>query len=292
MKKEITPPELPIVAWTPETEIEPGFYYSGMPSDIYHKTKGDSKSSLDVFHDDPYKYYNRKEKEQTRPMQLGSAIHAAMLEPEVFAEDYIMLPTIKDRRQPEYKNAVKAFGAGKVFTNNECEKIEGMKSAIRQNDEAKRLLDELPGYFELSGFAIDPETGLMIRHRFDKLAYDGEKWIGVDLKKTTKIDEYSLSKKILDFRYHVQDQVYRHGFKLITGQELAEFNFVCIEEDYPHLVGTFELCDLSQRVGYDDYRFDMINLSQHKNGQASANNNRGKSVISLPEFALRDFDLL
>lgn len=289
MKNEM--PELPIKQWKEGITVEPGFYYLGMPNEVYHALEGDSKSSLDILNDDPYKYFNRKERETTRNMEMGTAIHAAMLEPKAFAEDFIMLPTISDRRQPEYKNASKAVGKSNVFVGKECEKIEGMQKAIKANDEAQRLLD-LPGYFEISGVAIDPETGLIIRHRFDKLAWDGRQWIGVDLKKTTKVDDYSFSKKIYDLRYHVQDSLYRHGFELITGQEMRSFQFVAIEEDYPHLVAIYELCDMSKKIGFDEYRYDMATLKQYKEGQQMAHNNRGRALISLPEFIMREHDVL
>ena len=51
-----------------------------------------------------------QKKEQTRAMELGSTIHAAILEPEVFKKEYMLLKGLKDRRQPEYKGGRKAKG--------------------------------------------------------------------------------------------------------------------------------------------------------------------------------------
>ena len=171
-------------------------------------------------------------------MELGSAIHAACLEPDLFATEYMLLPEVKNRQQPEYKQAVKAFGAGKVFTNDDCEKISGMQNAVHEHDEAHKLLTA-PGYFEVSGFFICPISGLQMRIRFDKLAFIGGEWVGFDLKKTQGADDYKFSKSIWDYRYHVQDHIYSMGFKAITGKELAAFKFGAVEDVYPHIVEVY-----------------------------------------------------
>lgn len=271
-------------------EIIPGNYYLNMPNDVYHSMPGsESKSGLDIFHDDPYKFFNKKPREQTRPMQLGSAIHAAILEPDAFAKEYMMLPEIADRRQSEYKQAVKAFGVGKVFTNAECEKIAGMQKAVHANTEAHKLLTA-PGFFEVSGFSIDEKTGLVIRHRFDKLACVNGEWIGVDLKKTQGADQYKFSKSIFDYRYHVQDAIYSKGFKEITGNELAAFKFIAVEESFPHKVAIYELCDASRKIGIDEARIDLDELAEYKAGNKVAHNNNDSEIISLPEWVMRQYE--
>ena len=269
--------------------IETGKYYLNMPNETYHDHKSISKSGLDKFDIDPYKFYNAKQMKQTRAMQTGSAIHAAVLEPEVFAKEFMMLPEIKDRRQAEYKAAVKSFGEGNVFTNAECEKIKGMQKAVWAHDEARRLL-KAQGYCEISGFARDNETGTICRHRFDKLAnIDGE-WWGVDLKKTQDVREFKFSRTISDYRYHVQDAFYSDQFEWITGEKLAGFKFIAVEEEYPHKVAVYELCDVSKQIGSEAYRHNLNMYAEYESGAIKAHNNSGSEVISLPEYVLRQFE--
>lgn len=270
-------------------KIEAGNYYLNMPNDIYHGSEGDSKSSLDIFHDDPYKYFHRKQRKQTRPMQLGSAIHAAILEPDVFATEYMLLPEIKDRHKSEYKMAVKSFGEGKVFTNADCVKISGMQGAVHANTAAHELLSA-PGFFEVSGFSVDEKTGLLIRHRFDKLAFIDGGWYGVDIKKTQGANQYKFSRSIWDYRYHVQDAIYSNGFKAITGMELQGFKFIAVEDEYPHKVAVYELCDMSRKIGQDEARMDLDLLAEYKSGKIQAHNNSDCEIISLPEFVLNQFE--
>jgi hypothetical protein len=271
-------------------KVEPGNYYLNMPNDVYHSMPGSySKSGLDTFHNDPYKFFNPAERKQTRPMELGSAIHAAILEPNVFAEEYMLIPEVKDRRQSEYKMAVAQFGAGKVFTNDDCKKIEGMQKAVHANDEAHKLLT-VPGFFEVSGFSVDEKTGLVMRHRFDKLALIDGEWFGVDLKKTQGSDQYKFSKSIYDYRYHVQYAIYSKGFKEITGIDLSGFIFIAVEDIHPHKVAIYELCDISKKIGRDEARMDLDLLAEYKAGNITAHNNSECEIISLPEFVLRQHE--
>lgn len=282
--------ELKTKQYEEDMEIETGFYYLNMPNEIYHHLSGSvSKSGLDIFHDDPYKFYHRKEKSQTRAMQLGSAIHAACLEPGVFERDYVLLPDVKDRRQPEYKQAVKSLGEGHVFTNADVDKIKGMQAAVHDNVEAHKLLSA-QGYTEISGLSVDENTGLVIRHRFDKLAFIDGKWWAVDIKKTKGADEYSFSKSIWDYRYHVQQAVYSKGFEEITGEKLAGFKFIAVEDEYPHKVSIYELCDMSQKIGSDEARMDIDLLAEYEKGNMTAHNNEPSKIISLPEFVMRQFE--
>jgi len=280
---------LPLKIYEEGLEIENGYFYLNMPNDVYHASKGDSKSSIDVFHENPYKYFNRKQRKQTRPMELGSAIHAACLEPDLFAQEYMLLPEVKDRRQPEYKQAAKALGEGKVFTNDDCEKISGMQTAVHNNHDANVLLTA-PGYFEVSGFFLCPISGLQMRVRFDKLAFIGNEWVGVDLKKTQGADDYKFSKSIWDYRYHVQDCIYKMGFKAITGKDLTVFKFIAVEDVYPHVVEVYELCDLSQKIASDEVKIDMLSLLEYKKGNVKAHNNNQSTIISLPNWVLNQFE--
>lgn len=269
---------------------EVGNYYLSMPNETYHATKGFiSKSGLDIFHKDPYKYFNQKPREQTRAMQIGSAIHAAILEPEVFEREFMLLPEIKDRRQAEYKQAVKSFGVGNVFTDKDCEKISGIKNAVWANDEARKLLSA-DGHCEISGFSVDEETGVKFRHRFDKLACVNGEWFGVDVKKTQSVDEFKFSRSMWDYRYHVQDALYSRGFKSIAGKELAGFFFIAVEEEYPHKVAVFELCSVSQSIAETELNEDLALYSEYAKGNIKAHNNSQSTIISLPEWVLREYE--
>lgn len=268
--------------------VDAGHYYAGMPNNDYHAHKGSiSKSGLDLIDRDPYHYFYQEHKEQTRPMQVGSAIHAAILEPDVFKDQFMMLPEIADRRQPEYKQAVKRYGAGNVFTGADCKNIENIQDAVWSNKEASELLSA-DGHCELSGFVQDPESGIICRHRFDKYISDGE-W-AVDIKKTQDVREWKFARSIADYRYHVQDAFYIDQHEWLTGRKLRGIKFIAVEEKYPHKVAVYYLDDISRGIGRKQYRENLNTYAEFIKADKKPENNAPAQIIMLPEYVMRQYE--
>lgn len=267
--------------------VEVGSYYTNMLNENYHSHNSISKSGLDLIERDPYHYFYQEQREQTRPMQVGSAIHAAILETEVFKREFMMLPEIKDRRQPEYKQAVKQYGVGNVFTGSDCNNIENIQDAVWNNKEAADLLSA-EGYCELSGFVQDPETGIICRHRFDKYINDGE-W-AVDVKKTQDVREFKFARSIADYRYHVQDAFYIDQHEWLTGKKLRGMKFICVEEKYPHKVAVYYLDDVSRDIGRKQYRENLNTYAEFIKAEKKPVNNEPAQIITLPEYIMRQYE--
>lgn len=267
--------------------IELNGYISGMPDSYYHKTEGFiSKSSLSVLKESPFKFFNQKKRVPTKAMQIGTAIHCAILEPEKFQEQYILMPNIKTKASKEYKDLVKENPFIEIITGKDAKNLKGMMSAIDSNDEAKRLLS-LDGWCEVSGFHTDPETGVKLRHRFDKLTKCG---IGIDLKKTQSVSPEELSKTIYKYGYDMQDSLYSDAYEVISGKPLKAFYFIFIEEEYPHEIAVVSLDDVSKYIGRDQYQNLLIDYSYYMANPEMANNNAPMQTISLPEWALRKYE--
>src|SRR5690554_8185442 len=70
-----------------------------MSNEEYHDLPDSiSKSGLDLIVRSPAHYRFAEHREPTRAMVIGTAIHAAILEPDVFATEYLLLRDITDRR--------------------------------------------------------------------------------------------------------------------------------------------------------------------------------------------------
>ena len=214
-------------------------------------------------------------------MVLGSALHMACLEPDIFYDTYHLLRSSENRMTSEYKQAKKDFGEEFVLVKPEIEKIEGMarnlhKSAICEyldNDYCEK---------ELSGFAIDPETGLMCRHRFDAII-DG---IAIDLKTTTDARKPAFSKKILDFGYHIQAAFYVDQYNWITGEEIKKFIFAAIETSAPYAVKIYELEQDSMDAGRKKYRQALNEYAQCKSSDTWPSYDQEIETIGIPQWAL------
>lgn len=233
--KTITPDQL-----TPELAAQ-GCAVVGMSNEDYHAYPAYSKSGLDLIDRSPYHYHLRTPKKATRPMEIGTAIHCAILEPERFAKEYMLLRDVTDRRQSEYKEAVKVYGSERTLSGPEADKVSTMQETVLSRHQG--LSD--PDYTELSLFAKCPKTGLMIKARLDWI----KAGLAIDLKKTQDVRPFELAKSITNYRYHVQDRFYSYVYKLATGESLKDFIFLFVEEEFPHATVLAPLDSLAREVG-------------------------------------------
>lgn len=268
--------------------IELSGYISGMPDEYYHNTEGFiSKSSLaSLDKETPFRFFNGKKKQPTSAMKMGTALHCAVLEPDKFSQTYMLMPDVKTKTLKAYKDAVKENPSKEIVNGTDVENLKGMISAISNNSAARELL-ELDGWNEVSGFHIDEDTGIKLRHRFDRLTKCG---VGIDLKKTQSVKPEELSKTISNFSYDMQDALYSDAYEAITGRKLNAFYFIFVEETYPHQVAVVYLDDISKQVGRDKYRGLLIDYTYYKDNPEKINNNSGIEMISLPEWVLRKYE--
>ncbi|MGB0942958.1 MAG: PD-(D/E)XK nuclease-like domain-containing protein [Marinomonas sp.] len=312
--------------------LKTGNYYSNMPNDIYHGIKEViSKSSLCEFYQSPFKFFNKIDKEPTKAMKVGTALHSATLEPELFDKEYCVEPFWDDYLTSEaaMKSWLKERGivikgitklsqleiAAKIYEADISSKIkcteelafelsnqgkerlkpdtqtliDGMKSALYGNDDARKYLDA-DGFCEVSGFSKDKETGILCKHRFDKLAFVDGMAFGIDVKKTQDVSDRALSSAIAKYSYHVQAAFYSDQYEVITGNKLDGFVFLFVEESFPHEVRVVELDDLSIEIGRKQYKEMLSLFAKYQSGEIVAHNNESTRIISLPEYLLSQYE--
>ncbi|EHY3133832.1 exodeoxyribonuclease VIII [Escherichia coli] len=201
-------------------DIEPGIYY-GISNENYHAGPGVSKSQLDDIADTPALYLWRKnapvDTTKTKTLDLGTAFHCRVLEPEEFSNRFIIAPEF-NRRTNAGKEEEKAFlmecaSTGKtVITAEEGRKIELMYQSVMALPLGQWLV-ESAGHAESSIYWEDPETGILCRCRPDKIIPEFH-WI-MDVKTTADIQRFKTA--YYDYRYHVQDAFYSDGYEAQFG---------------------------------------------------------------------------
>ena len=225
-------------------------FIEDMPNDDYHKSDGISKTGLDKIERSPAHYRWPEKRNSTRNMEIGTAIHAAILEPVRFDSEYCLSDSNK-RTEKAYKDDAKIHTGELTLTKNEAEHVMGMRESVEADYLAMKHLRE-DGRPELSAFCTDPETGVQIRARFDWLTNDG---VSVDVKKTQDLRKFGRS--VADYRYHVQDAMYSFIYKQITGEDLKSFYFLAVEENSPYSCKMFELDELAKEIGQYYFRKNL-----------------------------------
>ncbi|EGO4349419.1 TPA: exodeoxyribonuclease VIII [Escherichia coli] len=247
-------------------DIEPGIYY-GISNENYHAGPGVSKSQLDDIADTPALYLWRKnapvDTTKTKTLDLGTAFHCRVLEPEEFSNRFIVAPEF-NRRTNAGKEEEKAFlmecaSTGKtVITAEEGRKIELMYQSVMALPLGQWLV-ESAGHAESSIYWEDPETGILCRCRPDKIIPEFH-WI-MDVKTTADIQRFKTA--YYDYRYHVQDAFYSDGYEAQFGV-LPTFVFLVASTTvecgrYP--VEIFMMGEEAKLAGHQEYHRNLRTLA-------------------------------
>lgn len=253
---------------------------ANMPNSAYHAHQSISNSGLSLVARSPAHYRHAAARKPTRAMEVGTAIHTALLEPHRFAEEYITA-SVDDRRKVEYKDAAKVYGGDNTLTASEGASVAFMVEAIRANEDAAALLDA-DGWAELSLFVTDPETGVDMRCRFDWVTVDA---IALDLKKTQDCREFAFAKSLHNYRYHAQAAMYSHVYELLTGRQLQSFKLLAVEEQPPCANVLYDIDPLAMQYGHMLYREALQQYAEAK-AQDHWPTYTGSGVVTLPEYVL------
>ncbi|EOF5047954.1 PD-(D/E)XK nuclease-like domain-containing protein [Salmonella enterica] len=268
-------------------DIKPGIYFD-ITNEAYHAGPGVSKSQLDDIAVCPAFYQWRKaapvDTEKTKALDMGTALHCRLLEPDEFKNRFIIAPEF-NRRTTAGKEEEKAFlencaNSGKtVMTAEDGRKLELMYGSVMAHPGCRALL-EAEGKTESSIYWTDTETGELCRIRPDKFLTNSP--LILDVKKVTDMSRFA--RHVEEFRYHVQAAMYCEGWKAYSG-ETPRFAFLAVSESidcgkYP--VHLYILEDEHHDIGYSLFRRDLNTYHECKSSNKWG---WGFEVIERPYWA-------
>lgn len=204
----------------------------------YHAHPSISKSGLwKLYTETPFHFRNRT-LTPSKAMDLGSAVHMALLEPERFETECMRGPD--DRRGNKWKDAAQYCEAyGKLLvTGPDYDKALYMRDAAQQIP-VVRALTSGGQQVEHSAYWVDPETQVECRGRLD--LYHPDLKMGADLKTTNDASRDTWAKNAANFGYHVQEAMYSEGWQLAGGGDMDAFVFILIESEFPFATAVYEL---------------------------------------------------
>lgn len=158
-----------------------------IPDEIYHNDiKAVSSSSMREWRKSPrhfrYFFENEEEYEQTSQMFFGSMAHLCLFQKDVF-DRTVIVSEAKDRRAKAYKELAETAPDKHIMLQSEFDKLTAMMQELLQTRHCMRLIAN--GLPEVSIFAKDPATGLMLKGRMDWISEDRP--MIVDYKTSTDV---------------------------------------------------------------------------------------------------------
>lgn len=245
--------------------ITPGIYHD-LTNEQYHSGPGVSKSQLDDIAISPATYIWRKnaplDEEKLQALDMGTALHCLLLEPDEFAGRFIVAPEFNRRtnqgKEDEAKFLADCALTGKtVMTAEEGRKLTLMHESVMAHPDARTLL-EAEGHSEASIFWTDEHTGELCRIRPDRMLTKAP--VIIDVKKVDDMSRFPRHAE--EFRYHVQQAMYCDGFLKHFG-EMPDFLFLAVSSSvdcgrYPVMV-----CRLPQEWVDDGHTLYRRNLERY-----------------------------
>lgn len=222
-----------------------------IPAEQYHADRQHvSKSWLDRLKQSPahLRHYLDTAKVETKALRVGRIVHCAILEPDIFARDFVIKPKF-DGRTTVGKTGLaewEAANAGKMdVTVAEFEMAKGIRESVMAHKGARALL-ERTGAAEQSAFWNNPESGVDCKCRPDYI-HD----FIVDLKTTEDASPEAFKWSIKKYRYHIQAAQYTEG----TQRE--RFVIIAAEKSPPYGVAVYLLDDGDVATGMEQRRREL-----------------------------------
>ena len=220
----------------------------------YHASDPVSKSGLwTLYTKTPY-HYRFTRGRHTPALDIGTATHTAILEPELFEKTVMRGP--EDRRGNKWKEANDEAVAKSMIllTDGDYAKVDVMREVAARSAYLQALLrgEKL---VEQSAYAEDEEHGVLVKCRPD--LFNKSLSIAVDLKTAVSASPDDFAKAVGQRGYHMQEAVYTDVFSRASGIDVNGFVFVVIEkpsDENPPIIQCYELDNNAVAEGHAQYR--------------------------------------
>jgi PDDEXK-like domain of unknown function (DUF3799) len=231
--------ELPALLVRRPACFAPGIFRE-MPAEDYFEIEAMSASGAKKMLLSPahYKLMRDQPLEPTAEMQVGTAVHCGVLEPDTFAMRIACAPDC-DKRTKSGKEEWTAFAttnAGRIILSpDDFARARRCIDATRAHPAAAQLL--LSAEIEISLFWRDGRYDVPCKARLDARNHGGI----IDLKTTRDASPDGFARQIANLLYHVQGAHYFSGVEHVLNETPAFFAFIAVENEPPHAVACYSL---------------------------------------------------
>lgn len=253
--------------FVPRVAIE-GLDMLDIPSDAYHASPAVGHSSLVRIMRSPahFRHYLDTPHEASPALEFGTAVHAAILEPELFLETYAVPPKF-DRRTKDGKASAEKWendNLGKrMLSIDQMAGIALMQKSVLQHKTAARYLEKK--LVEKSFFWRDVDTGIECKFRPDVMMIDSrgevinntsqlDQVVGiVDVKTTLDASAGAFARSMAKYGYDLQAAFYSDPLSAFLGREIP-FYELAIESSEPHACALYRVGERTMEIGRTKYR--------------------------------------
>ena len=266
--------------------------FDDMPSDVYHKAVGVSRSSACKAYDRPDVFYYEDilgNKTSNPAFAYGIAFHTAVLEPEKYELEVAVEPNINKRTKDgkaEFEEWYSANKGKNIITQADHEAIMRARDSVNAHPMAKKIMAQ--GVAERSFFTkhelLEDAT---IKARTDWLSHG----VIVDLKSARSASTADFAKQMTSTSYIVQPAWYLDVAKR-CGEEVDEFWYIAVEKTAPYSVAVYRMSPNSHETRISEFLYEQVLIKYNqlkKDGLYPSYNNNEVTDIELPHWFSRNF---
>lgn len=216
-----------------------------MSNEEYHAAPGTSSSHIKEIIDKSllhfwHKHINpdREPEPRKKHFDFGTAAHAAILEPDRIGEVCAVSPPF-NLRSPTGRAERDKFAEENpdraILLPDEYQAVLAIRDRVHTHPVVSGLLTG--GRAEQTFFAIDPETGELIKCRPDYLHDNG--FAMLDVKTTADASQHEFGRHSGNLAYDISVPWYFDVLKALYGETPKHFIFLAIEKDPPYAMGLY-----------------------------------------------------
>ena len=189
---------------------------------------------------------------------FGELVHTAVFEPHKLQGCYYIKPETYENKKGEIKpwngNATEckdwkyAHSDRPIIGKEDFDALIGIRKSVLEHPAARRCMEK--GSAELSMFAWDPETKVLLKSRPDWTAGG----VLVNLKTTEDASLEGFARSIAKFHYDSAAAFHLDVFQLVKPKEKDAYVFIVVEKSPPYVVGVYNLDQASIQIGREKYR--------------------------------------
>lgn len=248
-----------------------------MPIKEYHQHEAISKSRLDHIDECILKFLNPPEY-KSKALTMGSAVHDAILLPELFESKYIVKPKeIKVRRGKAWDAFVLENDGMEILTQQEYDDACSIRDNIQKHEAARNMVKH--GEPEMSYFSKFERFG----HTFDVKCRPDLISLGsiVDIKTARSAAPHRFKNSMKDYRYNVQAAWYMDVLNSLYPEKYSDFVFIVIETTKPFAIGVYNLPQNAIDTGRKEYEDNLKYLLEYKENPYAVSGYTDGGVMSL-----------
>lgn len=200
-----------------------------LSNEAYHSSDAISSSDVKTVLTSSLFHWKNKRFKSSVAMDLGTAVHSMVLEPELDA----VVRGPETRRGKAWSEMKAECDAQEktLLTEADYDLCDDMSTAVMADPTCAKMLSAKDGIREASIFVDCPETGVKMRCRPD--IYVPSTMVMGDLKTTRDASPREFTRQVYSLRYDVQAAFYSYVAEL-AGWEVRYFAFAAVENTPPH----------------------------------------------------------